>query len=246
MTNGLYTTAVGMVPQMYKQEIIANNLANINTTGYKKDGMLFRKLLDAQLFPNLHDGDDGFVPDVQNTQLDFRQGPLLPTHSNFDVAIEGDGFFVVETPTGPALTRNGNFTVDADGQLTTNTGYIVLGEDGVIEIDEKVEKIQISNDGDIYINNTRANKLMVQTVEDKSTLKKLGTGLFIPRDGNVDFIPVENVHIRQGYLEQSNVNPVEEMVDMLVTMRQFEAMQRSMNFHNETLGKAVNELGKVT
>ncbi|MBN2008097.1 flagellar basal-body rod protein FlgF [candidate division KSB1 bacterium] len=245
MTNGLYTTAVGMVPQMYKQEVIANNLANVNTTGYKKDGMLFQKVLDANLFTQLQNGDFNFEPDVQDNVRDFKQGPFVPTGSNFDVAIEGDGFFVVETPQGMALTRNGNFTLDADGRLVSNAGYPVVGEDGYIEIDEKTSDFQISEDGEIFVNKSRANKFLIQTVTDKQGLEKFGDSLFRPKNPNVEVTQMDQYRIQQGYLEQSNVNPVEEMVNMLITMRQFEAMQKTVNFHNETLGKAVNELGRV-
>ena len=245
MTNGLYTTAVGLVPQMYKQEIISNNLANVNTTGYKKDGILFRRLLDANLFNQLENGDYEFIPSVEDTMTDFLQGAFVSTGNDLDFAIDGKGFFAIQTPDGTAYTRNGNFTINAEGQLSNSAGYPVIGEGGVIEFDENTNNIQITEQGEIFINGVQTNKFVINDFNELQKLKKIGNNLFKPENNLIQANDVESVKIKQGVLEQSNVNAVEEMVQMLITMRRFESLQKSMTFHNETLKKAVNELGRL-
>lgn len=243
MTNGLYTTAVGLVPQMYKQEVIANNLANINTVGYKKDGIYFQRILEGEMFSRLDLGDDEFIPQVKKIATNFQQGSLISTRNQLDFALSGEGFFVIQTPQGMAYTRNGNFTMNPDGLLVTNLGYPVLGEDGEIELKE-IDSFQVTAQGEILLNGEKTNKFRVMKFDQPEALEKTGNNLFRIKAGFTDGIELETAVVKQGYLEQSNVKVSEEMVEMLMTLRRFEAMQRTIKMHNETILKAVNELGR--
>ena len=122
-------------------------------------------------------------------------------------------------------------------------GYPVLGEDGVIEI-EKEGEVTISEQGELLINGIQTNRFLIEDFEQPEFLKKVGNSLFIPEKEEIREKPIEQICIKQGYLEQSNVNPIEEMVEMLMTLRRFEAIQKSIKLQNETIGKAANELGR--
>lgn len=241
MTNGLYTGAVGLIPQMKKQEIIANNLANVNTTGYKKDGMYFQNILEGKLYTQMESGN---VTDIGDVSINFQQGALVETGNQFDIAVVGDGFFAVQTPQGIAYTRNGNFAVDDNGQLVNNLGYPILGESGIIQINP-LHKIIVTEQGEIIANGVQVERLLIKDFEQRELLQKIGNSLFVPVNQNIEERLLEQINIKQGYLEQSNVNPIEEMVEMLLTLRRFEAIQQSIDQQNETLGKTTNELGRV-
>jgi len=243
MNNGLYTGAVGMIPQEVKQEIIANNLANVNTTGFKKEGLLFQRILEGKMFQEINYGNPEEILHTDDLYTNFAQGSLTESGNPLDMAIDGAGFFVIESPQGTAYTRNGNFRIDEDGRLITNMGYPVLGENGIIEIDQFAQ-ISITDKGEILKNGVEINKMLVKDFETPELLKKIGNSLFVPKDQDAVEIQTEEYKIKQGFLEQSNVNPMEEMVEMLMALRIFEAIQKMINLQNETLGKATNELGR--
>ena len=244
MTNGLYTTAVGMIPQMNKQEIIANNLANINTTGYKKDGAYFKQILQSNLYNRMDLGESELLPEVENLYTHFEQGPLVTTGNQMDVALVGKGFFTVQTPQGIAYTRNGNFTLDSEGMLVDNSGNPVLGENGPIELNPS-ESFEISEQGEIFIDGNRSNQFAVKNFAQPENLKKGGHNLLVPGNGELDEIPADSLQFKPGFLEQSNVNASEEMVEMILTLRRFEAMQKSLKLQDDSLKKAANDLGRV-
>ena len=243
MTNGLYTTGVGLVPQMYKQEIIANNLANISTTGYKKDGLFFKKLLNSKLIQDLNLGDGNFLLEVKEQYTDFQQGSLLRTGNDFDIALEGKGFFNIQTPNGTAYSRNGNFTINSEGVLVTNVGYPVLGENGEIELDTS-SNITITKQGEIFSKGMQVDNFVMTNFNRPDKLKKSGNSLFIAEDETIEQIPADGLSFHQKHLEQSNVNAVKEMVEMILSLRRFESMQKTLKLQNDSLGKAVNELGR--
>lgn len=243
MTNGLSTTGVGMLPQMYKQEVIANNLANMNTTGFKRDEVYFKEIMQAKMYHQMQVGDSELLPEIDSVYINFQQGPLAETNNELDVGLNGEGFFVVQTPQGQAYTRNGNFNINNEGILVTNEGHPVMGEDGLIELKE-ASRIQIGQSGQIIIDGKVENKLMAVNFENPEALVKAGHNLFVPGDGNLQEIPVENLKFQQGHLEQSNVQPTRELVDMIQTMRIFDSLQKTMKAHDDTIKKAVNELGR--
>lgn len=214
-------TSVNSLTKQYS--IIAHNLANINTAGYKRTVNSFSRELMAQF----SEGQDESVPAGQikiNSVLDFSQGSLLRTDRSLDVAINGKGFFVVETPDGPLYTRNGMFQVNLQGQLVDHEGRIVSGADGPIIIPSgvSVQKISIGEDGTISAVGGSLGRLkVVDFKEDEGKLFASGKNCFGAPEG-VQPGAAEKASIRQGYQENSNVNRMEELVDMITVSRLYE------------------------
>ena len=207
--------------------IIAHNLANINTAGYKRKVNSFTRELMAQLSKV----EDESVPEGQikiNSVLDFSQGSLLKTDRSLDVAINGKGFFVVETPDGPLYTRNGMFQVNQQGQLVDHEGRIVSGAEGPIIIPSgvSVQEINIGEDGNINTAGGSLGRLkVVDFKEDEGKLFAVGKNCFgAPND--VQPGAAEEALTRQGYQENSNVERMEEVVGLITVSRLYETNMR--------------------
>lgn len=203
--------------------VIAHNLANINTSGYKRTVNSFSRVLMAQL----GGGQDDLVPEGRikiNSILDFSQGSLLKTDRSLDVAINGKGFFIVETPDGPLYTRNGMFQVNQQGQLVDHEGRIISGAEGpiIIPAGVSVQGISISEDGNISAGGGSLGRLkIVDFKEDEGRLFAAGKNCFgAPQD--VQPAAAEEASVRQGYQENSNVNRMEELVNLITVSRLYE------------------------
>ena len=241
MIKGIYTSGSGMIPRMLKQESFANNMANVNTVGYKKDGVFLHELNQAQdgLITDL----DWEIPMVDGVYIDYAQGQLSKTERPLDVAIQGDGFFAVQTPEGTRYTRSGEFSLTPEGVLVDKNGYEVLSDSGPITIDG--DNISIGREGAISVDGAEAAKLRVVDFAKPYDLGKAGYGYLVPNDGQGQTIESVNYEIHQGYVESSNVSIIEQMVDMLVSFRAYEAGQKAILTQDETLSRAVNDLGRV-
>jgi flagellar basal-body rod protein FlgG len=244
MIQGLYLAAQGMTPMMQKQDQIANNLANTNTTGFKQSGLFistYQKYLD----------DDQQRPFVNReiradeVYVDYSEGPLKKTGGELDMAIKGSGFFSVMTPGGVRYTRNGHFSLDRDGFLVTSYGARVMSTEGFVRVD-RLNPVTITTDGHV-----------LQEQEIKATLKIVDfeKPYRLLRDGDSNFrpqLPDNPVHttaagvIKQGYLEGSNVNLIRNMAQMISSYRIFEADQKALTAQDQTLDRAVNDVGRVT
>jgi flagellar basal-body rod protein FlgG len=248
---GIYTAASGMMAEAARQEAVTNNLANIETTGFKKDLAALRSTPERTV-TRIGDGETlrAWRPVIgsleQGTLVDrfytlHEQGRLRETGAAFDLALEGDGFFVVETPDGPRYTRNGAFTLDADRVLVDDRGYRVLGRQGRLQIASG--EVLVDAAGRIKSNGVEQGRLQLVSFTDNTRLRKTGDNLFAaatelaqqPFDGQV----------RQGFLESSNVEALSEMVKMMAAQRAYEASRRALLAQDELLGKAVNEVGVV-
>jgi flagellar basal-body rod protein FlgF len=241
MIKGIYTSGSGMIPRVLKQEIFANNMANASTVGYKKDGVFLQELKQAQsgIITDL----DWEIPMVDDVYIDFSQGQLSKTERPLDVAIQGDGFFVVQTPDGTRYTRSGEFTLTPDGKLVDRNGNDVLSDSGPISI--AGDEVTISQEGMISVDGSEVARLRVVDFPKPYNLDKTDSGYFLPADETVQSREAEEFEVQQGYVEESNVNIVEQMVDMLVSFRAYEAGQKAIHAQDETLDKAVNDLGRV-
>ena len=241
MIKGIYTSASGMLPRMLKQETFANNMANINTVGYKKDGVFLHKFKQAQegLITDL----DWEIPMVHDVYIDFAQGEVHQTKETLDVAIEGSGFFVIQTPDGEQYSRNGKFSLTPEGVLVDKNGFEVLSDSGPITI--AGDEIVISQDGTVSGDGASIAKIRVVDFKQPYSFNKTGFGYFISTDESGAAFNSENYQIRQGYIEGSNVNIIEQMVDMLISFRAYEAGQKAIQAQDETLNKAVNDVGRV-
>jgi len=232
MIKGFEYSTEGMNSTAVLQDIIANNLANVSTTGFKS-GKLFISLLER--------ADNG--PELQEQEaLDLSQGALKRTDNQWDLALEGPGFFVVQSDRGTFLTRNGAFSVDADGYLVTMDGASVMGERGRVMVGQGV---RIGSKGEVVKDGVEIDRLRIAYFADTRLLERHGQGLFaVP----ADVLPTEapgETRVHQGYLEQSNVDPLREMVAMMYAFRLFEADAKALKSQDDTLGRAVNEVAQV-
>jgi len=242
MIKGLYTAAVGMLPRITRQEVSANNLANINTPGYKRDRVFLKALLKVE--EGLSKALSGLQRrETEALYTDFSQGVLQQTHRTLDLAIEGDGFFVISTPRGERYTRNGSFSLGPGGLLVTSDGHPVLGEGGPVVLTGS--QILINQRGEVIVDGEHVDRLLIMDFQHPYRLVKVGSGLFAPEDEMDAGEPAKEAKVRQGYLEGSNVRAIEEMVEMLLSYRRYEADHKAIQIQDETLGKAVNELGTV-
>jgi flagellar basal-body rod protein FlgG len=241
MIRGLYVAAEGMAARQKAQDAIANNLANLNTTGFKADRPAFATVYERQLYRiegarALPIGALSAGAILHELYTDLQQGALTTSGNPLDVAIDGVGFFAVQTPQGIRYTRNGAFQLDASGTLVTRAGSPVLGEGNQPIRAPRNATVQIGEDGSVLANGTRVGRLLIVQGE----LAKAPDGDFI---GAAQ--PVANSRVVAGALETSNVSMVREMVTMIELIRAYETHQKIIHAHDETLGRAINELPKV-
>jgi flagellar basal-body rod protein FlgG len=242
MIKGLYDAAAGMTARIVEQETVANNLANVNTTGYKAGRSLFkvtiqgRLLEDGRLGRGMKGGDDPAY-----LHADPTPGALVETRNPLDVAIAGRGFFALETGDRITYTRNGSFTLNEDLELVSSQGYRVLGEAGPIRIAGR--NVTISESGAVTVDGTPAATLLLVDFDDPAQLKRNALGGFEPEMGAEPF-PVTDVRVLQGRLESSNVDPVAEMIRMIELNRSFESCQKAIQAQDETLKLATSEIAR--
>jgi len=241
MIPGLYTTVAGMINQQNMLEVITNNLANVNTVGYKKDDLNFS-------------GTFNLLPDQTGTYIilnldgvsskfltDFSAGDIKTTDNMLDLALNGDGFFVIQHKDGIRYTRSGNFTLDNNGTLVTADGYPVMGTNGTIQIQGGTP--EIDNSGQVIINGNVVAKLKIVDFQKPYQMTKAGYNTFVNSNQAEQN---STAQVKQGFLEMSNANPIQEMVKMIETMRVYESYQKTIQLFNETLEKANSELGKIS
>jgi flagellar basal-body rod protein FlgF len=215
-------------------EIITHNLANASTTGFKRRCNAFSKILDKQ-----QGGPETYSPGTIDLKsaFDFSQGNLVKTDRTLDFALGSRGFFVIETLNGPLYTRNGVFNTNQNGQIVDSMGRTVSGESGPITLPASVSvsDIQVSPNGQMTANGTVVGKFKVVDFkeEDESKLVPAGDNCFVMTDINIQPMPAENAVIKQGVQESSNVKIVDELVDMVMVTRLYEANMRYVSAQKE-------------
>jgi flagellar basal-body rod protein FlgG len=236
MIRGIYTAAAGMLARMNQLEVAGNNLANLDTTGYKKDQLYFRELLAGAATLTLGNGATGSEDD----RTIFSQGGFVETSNRFDVALDGPGFFVVQNGARQLYTRNGHFHLNENGELVTAQGYNVLGDNGTITITGNDAKI--NSRGEIILNNAVSGKLRLVDFADNTQLLKMGENLFAapPAPVTIESPAV----VRQSFLETSNVDPLHVMVELIEAQHAFDTSQRVVHAEDETLRRTVNDVGR--
>ncbi|MDD2375754.1 MAG: flagellar basal-body rod protein FlgF [Eubacteriales bacterium] len=250
MIRGLYTATTGMLTQEKRMDVVINNLANATTVGYKQDSLLSRSFDDLMIErmndPSIVQRTADVGPLNTGIHIDevitnFNVGSLQETKSNTDLALLGNAFFTVNTADGERYTRAGNFQVDADGFLTTAAGDRVLGEQGEINVGSTDFAVDLN--GNVQANGQLIDRLQLVTVEDTTTMRKQGGNLYSLQEGVVQ--PAEQAQVRQGFIEMSNVDLSNQMVNMIEIQRSYEINQRMIKIMDEKLGKTVNDLGRV-
>lgn len=236
-----------MVTRMHQLELVTNNLANIDTKGFKRDQLFVDELDRRQKEIEYSKFESATHFPHAGSIVDLEQGSLAPTGQTLDVAISGEGFFTVETPAGEALTRDGRFGLNTDGVLVNLDGYPVLGDGGPIEIDlqqSTPSQIVINDQGEILVDGQVVSTLQIVTTDRPQDLVKIGANLMRLAPGPGTINPAENVSVRQSFLEDSNVEPVEELVTMMEIFHFYQAGEKMLQEQDRLLGRAVNDIAK--
>lgn len=249
MIRGIYAAGAGMLAEATRTDVIANNLANASTAGYRKD-IAVNKDFHSLLIQRINDGPGrqpigslGVGAMVDEVATIHTVSGMRPTGNPYDLAVEGKGFFAVETPAGVRYTRNGSFTRSAQGELVTQDGYRVLGQGGAIQLGDPQSRVSIGEDGRVTVDGAEADTLRLVAFADEKRLVKEGANLFTA-PGLAEEEATGSL-VREGYLEQSNVNVVAEMVNLITGYRAYEVNAKAVQAHDQLLDKAVNEVGRV-
>ena len=258
MLRSMYTAGTAMLTYTRKMDVITNNMTNAETRGYKMDtlatrsfrDMLIDRLADPSFFVHERVGPHNTGIHVDQNYTTFTQGPLEETAVPTDFALLGDGFFVIDytdeedEETVERYTRNGAFNVDVEGMLVTGDGHYVLGEGGPVYVGGM--DFTVTQDGFVFdAEGNEIDKLRVVVFEDNSALRKTGDNMFYNFDPENNEPEDITGAMKQGYLENSNVDTAREMVNMMQTYRAYEINQRVLRMIDESLGRAVNDIARV-
>ena len=274
----LWVPLSGAIAQQKKIDTIANNIANVNTPGFKKDQLVFKEYLNVHQqggdinlpnkewqpkdFYKTYGAEHGMVK-VDASYSDHSQGQLAPTNNPLDLAIHGKGYFEVLTPQGIRYTRRGSLSLDNEGNIVTNQGHRLLSRVELPEVGEGPEFIDVVSqvpgaeqrsinigkgipsinlDGEVFVGGSKVAQISVVEFKDTGLLKKQGMNTFVNDDARniIKTAPKSRVH--QGFEEQSNVNSVQEMSELIKSYRQFESIQRAIKAYDSMSEKAINEI----
>lgn len=275
----LWVPLSGAIAQQKQVETIANNVANVNTPGFKRDQVVFKEYLAAleksgdqqgvdlpqkewkpEDFYRSYNAEDSFVK-VDGSYTVHEQGQLAQTGNYFDNALSGPGFYEVLTPNGVRFSRNGAFSISNEGKLVTDQGFLVLSKDAppIATADGKLNlatspesraitigagKFSVSLDGEVFNGQNKVADLALTEFNDIHALRKEGNNLFINPDQKNIKVGESKTSVHQGFVEQSNVNAVGEMSNLINANRNFESIQRVIKTYDTMSAKAVNEISK--
>ncbi|MCH5264701.1 MAG: flagellar basal-body rod protein FlgF [Lachnospiraceae bacterium] len=257
MLRGLYTAWTGMVNEQKRLDVISNNMANADTVGYKEDkvsSQAFEQVLGikirdgSQAYHNQAIGRLSLGVKIGEVYTSYDQGSLRETGGTFDVALSGKGFFTVSVTdrtgeTHTRYTRNGQFMLTKEGLLVDADGNPIQGEGGDIYINPSARSVSISPDGMITADGQVIDTLRIVDFEDYDYLKKYGNTMYEPVAGATQ--QEAEVEVIQGYTEQSNVQAVSEMVNLITITRAYEANQRVLRSFDSMLERSVNQVGRL-
>lgn len=265
MDKGIYTALSGGIAKSHEVEIIANNLANANTPGFKRDSGTFneyltelrrpdtveglqREMSQTALLDARPQGDKSFV-EMDGVYTSFTQGALKRTSIPFDMALEGKGFFEVLTPSGVRYTRQGNFNLSKEGTLVTSNGFPVLAK-GAGAPEQRLMRftqgaVEVSPNGQVKQGGQPLGELSIVEFHENQWLEKVGNAYFRNTDDNNEKkgLPVET-RVNQGFIETSNVNAVHEMTRLIEATRGYESQMQAIKTYQEIDGRSVNDIGR--
>ncbi len=239
MDSTVYISLSHQVALKSEMDVVAHNIANASTTAHKGERMMFSEYLTT-------DENGQTVSFVEEAGLfrDDTQGELRSTHNPLDLAFEGGGYFVVQTEDGERYTRGGHFQLDAERNMVTMGGFKLLGEDGMeITFAERDVSIQIAKNGTVRSESGEIGKLRVVQFEQPGSLVKARSGLYSSTEIPVDAV---DVHIEQGMLEASNVQPIVQVTRMIDILRAYQSAQKLSNTDHDLMRKTINEILKVS
>ncbi|HKM22809.1 MAG TPA: flagellar hook-basal body protein [Lachnospiraceae bacterium] len=257
MVKGLYTAYTGMVNEQNRMDILTNNLANSSTTGYKKEGATSEAFSDVLAY-KIKDTSEANIPKalgymnmgvkIGENYTDYSQGAFRATDNTFDLALAGAGFFNVEFTskageTSTMYSRDGSFTLNEAGALVNKNGDYLLDINGNHITLNPLQDAVIERNGGIYQNNVLVAQIQVSDFEDYNYLEKYGENYYQPVEGATEI--AADTTVRSGYLEASNVQVVQEMVEMINVTRAYETNQKIIQSMDSTLDVAVNQVGRL-
>ena len=257
--DAIYVAASGALVQEARLQVLSNNLANINTIGFKEDRAVFSNYLRDDNNESAEDMNGLLVSEdletlfpyrlsnnqvkFEGTRTSFEQGQIRNTGNLLDFAISGKGFFCVESTDGDLrYTRKGNFTRNEEGRLVTQDGFAVLGHNGK-EITVEGNNISVDAEGNISVDGYKENRFKIVEFEDPHALVKTGDTLFMTANPSISEKEGDNFQVQQGAIELSNVNPIKIMTDMIEVHRAFESYQRIIKSMDETVSGSLNDIG---
>ncbi len=260
MLKNIYTPLAGAISQERALEAIANNLANINTVGFKGDSVTF-SLQEPEPYKNYPDlippanykedmesvfplrGNDMSYVGIAAMERDFSQGSAINTKNPTDLMLEGEGFFKVQSPEGVRYLRGGDLTLSQDGTLVTKQGDPVQGEKGSISL--RGSEFTINNRGEIFQDGQYLDKIQIVAFKDNHDLERVGKNYYYYGGREEDaFVPVKTT-VQQGFLEASNVNSIKNLTSMIVAHRSYEAYQKAVANYDKMMEKSSNSIGDV-
>jgi flagellar basal-body rod protein FlgG len=256
MSGEIYMAAAAALAYEKRLEVVANNLANVNSAGFKRDGVSFQAYLTTEAgrtqavqppYPAPQAGSRFWI--AYDSRTDFAPGPLRQTGHALDLAVNGKGFFSTESPQGTRYTRRGNFTLSSEGILVTQEGWPVQGEGGEIRVEGRgsgagESEVSVGADGTLRVSGRDVGRLRIEDFPRPGSLIKTGQGYFQAADGAGE--PPENFSIAQGFLEMSNVEAVQSMVEMIEILRGYESYQRVIRSVDEANAKSIAELSRTS
>jgi flagellar basal-body rod protein FlgF len=239
MDSGFYAACAALMARSQALDVVANNLANTSTPGYRAEHNIFRSFLasaSGRLASNLNVAINDFGI-LSGNRLDFAQGNLEHTGNDLDFAVQGPGFFTIQTTKGQFYTRNGNFQVSPQGQLITSEGDPVIGDSGIIRI--LGGPVNVSPDGTISVNGALAGQMKLVEFPPGTQLESVGKSYYTaPRNSAV---AATDSSVAQGMLESSNVNPISSTVELISVQRYAEMMQRALKMFDSELNRTATE-----
>jgi flagellar basal-body rod protein FlgF len=262
-SRGLYSATSAMMMDMIRLDTVSNNLANISTTGYKRQQSLHHDFHKG-LLERLHTtqavlthkngaeqieyrpgqaravGQLGTGTVISGIYTGFENGPLEETNNNLDLALQGSGFFTVDTPSGLMYTRNGAFTRNGQGELVTAEGFRVMGERGPIQLPNQT--VQITEKGEIYAGDQLIDSVQIANFEEPASLIRRGSSFFAAPNDAPQTEP--EYTLLQGKLEHANVSTASEMVQMITALRSYQMSQKALQTEDEMTGRLINDLGR--
>ena len=254
MLDGIKSSTQGMMAMSVKQDVIANNLANASTVGFRKEGLIissFTDIMDREVSGMEQASSETMSGHQLQTSTDIMhrsathmsQGALKETGSSFDLALsdDGGGMFTIKTNRGIEFTRAGKFRLNNEGYLVTPDGSQLLGHNGPIKATGN--EFKVTDNGEVKVDGRTVDRILVSEFEETGDMKRAGSTAFNAATPRVR--AKKDFQIKQGYLEMSNVNALQEMVGLMQVMRNFEANQKALSSNDQRLQKAVSELGRV-
>ncbi|MCK4546813.1 MAG: flagellar hook basal-body protein [Candidatus Eisenbacteria sp.] len=240
MGDGIYLAGAAMLSQQIRQEAMVHNLANASTPGYKAARLFAKALEDVEgSVEAMRDAERG-----QEVYIDFSQGSVQRTGRELDFALDGDGFFVVDTPEGERFARDGSFSLDIDGRLVNHAGFPVLTDMGPVVLDDESSPgpVNVNEDGEIFMGDRLMGKLMIRHFVSLEDLQRTAPGLFGPGPGRHLQESEPSAKVRQGCLEESNALAMDEMIRMISEFKKYEASHKMVQMQDGALRQAINDL----